>query len=63
MKYEIPVAWQVWGIVEVEADSLKEATEKAKYASMPEGHYIDDSLAIDKESSLYQDLENKEKEK
>lgn len=47
MKYKIPVIWQNWGIVEVEADNLEKAIELAKEGGLPKGEYIEDSFEID----------------
>ena len=49
--YRIPVIWEMWGIIDVEARSLK--TSKAKVfepeIGLPDGHYIEDSFQIDEE--------------
>ena len=52
MKFKIPVEWSMYGTVEVEARTVKEAVKKAEdyfYNSatpLPEGNYIEDSLII-----------------
>lgn len=50
--YAIPVTYQVWGVIDVEANSLEEACEycltKSPLPQHPE--YLDDSIEIDKES-------------
>lgn len=56
--YSIPVIWQSWGVVNVEADNLEEAKEKALEGNMPyKSEYIEDSMEIDEDSPLltYQD--------
>ena len=47
--FKIPVVWQMWGIISVEAKNLKEAKEKVYSMSLPRGEYIDDSFEIDEE--------------
>lgn len=58
--YKIPVGWTMWGIMEVEANSLKEAERVAlEDAPLPtDGEYVEDSIILDKESELYPE-ENK----
>lgn len=60
--YKIPVVWQSWGIVEVEANSLEEAMDKAREGSLPRnGAYIDDSIEVDLEGiSTYNNLSEQE---
>ena len=53
-KYQIPVTYKSWGLVEIEADSLEEATELSLKGSLPiEPEYIEDSLEVDRESVFY----------
>lgn len=55
--YKIPVLWQVWGIAEVEADSVEEAVELASSWETPlpkTSEYIDDSFEVDVEGILFQ---------
>lgn len=49
--YNIPVTYESWALVPVEADNLQEAINKVMTKSLPElkGEYIDDSLRIDYE--------------
>ena len=47
--FKIPVVYSSWGTVEVEADTLEEACEKAMAGSLPKNaEYIDDSFGIDR---------------
>lgn len=49
-KYKIPVVWQSWGLIEVEAKDVEEAKEKALENGLPDNpEYIDDSFEIDEE--------------
>lgn len=53
--YKIPVTWQSWGIMSIEADSLEDAKEKALGdAPLPEANYVEDSIEID-EANLEDD--------
>ena len=46
--YRVPVVWQMYGYVEVEADSVAEAIHEAKGAPLPEdGSYIEGSFEVD----------------
>ena len=60
-QYKIPVIWECWGLVRVEANSLEEAKEKAIHheTPLPDGDYIEDSQVIDEEGVL---LHNPEEE-
>lgn len=60
--YKIPVVWQSWGIVEVKANSLEEAMDKARAGSLPRnGAYIDDSFEVDLEGvATYNNLSEQE---
>lgn len=54
MKYLVPCVWQMYGRVEVEADSAEEAIEIAErdkydFALPEEGFYLEDSFEIDGE--------------
>lgn len=53
--YKIPVVWQCFGTMYVEAESLKEAERKAiEEEPLPtDWEYVDDSIEIDEESPLY----------
>ena len=46
--YKIGVVWQMYGYVEVEADSKAEAIRKAEDAPLPDnGEYIEGSFEVD----------------
>jgi hypothetical protein len=48
MIYKIPVIWENWGEMHIEADSLNEACRKALgNEPLPKGEYIDDSCQLD----------------
>ncbi|MCI9258569.1 hypothetical protein [Acutalibacter sp.] len=61
MKWKVPVTWEMYGTIFVEADSAGEAIEKAKdyEGELPtENYYVDDSWrpsCDDIELPLYQD--------
>jgi len=48
-EYRIPLIWQEYGHVRVEANSEAEAIEKALGPNypLPEGNYVDDSVQLD----------------
>lgn len=52
MKFEIPCSWQMYGTMEIEADTLKEAIQKANDDSspLPDGDFVTDSFQVDWES-------------
>lgn len=47
--YRIPLVWQVYGKVEVEATSLQKAIDYAlgPECPLPEGDYLDESVEVD----------------
>ena len=46
--YRVPVVWQMYGYVEVEADSVSEAIQAAMAAPLPDdGSYIEGSFEVD----------------
>lgn len=47
--YRIPLVWQEYGHIWVEAESEEEAISKAlgSETPLPEGNYVDDSVAVD----------------
>jgi hypothetical protein len=47
--YKIYVSWECYGQMEVKANSLKEAIEKAELLNypLPEGEYVDGSFIVD----------------
>lgn len=58
-KFLVPVIYQVWGEVEIEATSVEEARKKLadkdfvdKMGLPEESHYLDDSYMIDEEGEL-----------
>lgn len=50
MKIKLPVTWEVFGIVEVEANSIDEAIKKfdesCDYIPLPNGEYVDGSFNL-----------------
>jgi high-affinity K+ transport system ATPase subunit B len=47
-KFTIPVLWQVYSCMEIEANSLDEAIEIAEDSNLPkDGEYVDGSFIID----------------
>ena len=58
-KFLVPVVYQVWGLVEIEATSVEEARKKLadknfvdKMGLPEESHYLDDSYMIDEEGEM-----------
>ena len=50
--YEIPCSWEVYGTMEIEADSLEEAIELAERDDSPmpdDSDYVDGSFQIDRD--------------
>ena len=50
--YEIPCTWEVYGTVEIEADSLGEAIELAERDDSPmpdDSDYVDGSFQVDRD--------------
>lgn len=47
--FRIPLVWQMYGHVDVEADTLDDAIEYALVPDcpLPEGEYVDDSIQVD----------------
>lgn len=47
--YTLPVYWEMSGEIEVKAESLKEAIQKAADTAipLPQGRYVQDSFGID----------------
>lgn len=54
--YKIPVSWELGGIIEVEADSLKEALKEfddnMEEYDLPFGDYIDGSFERDEDDEF-----------
>lgn len=48
-EYRIPLVWEMWGHVNVVAESEEEAKQIAlgPECPLPEGHYVDDSVQVD----------------
>lgn len=56
-KFKIPVSWECWGVLEIEAENLEEAKDKALLNPfLPEGEYIDDSIKLDDDEEVIADL-------
>ena len=53
MKYKIPSVWQMYGVMEIQAENLDEAIEKAHDAALPDGDYLQDSFEVDEASLEY----------
>lgn len=52
--WQVPVTWQMQGVLEIEADSLEEACDKAYNSGLPDdGDYIDASFEVDDEDLEY----------
>lgn len=52
-EYRIALVWEMWGHITVEAESEEEARALALGpAPLPEGRYVDDSVAIDEEAGI-----------
>lgn len=51
--FKLPVTWEMYGEMVVEAESLEEAIELAEQDTMdipiPEGDYVDASLTVNRE--------------
>lgn len=49
-KYRIPVSWQMYGYVTVEAENLENAIEQAEDTNtpLPEGSYVEGSYEVDR---------------
>ena len=48
-RYRIPLVWQMWGCVYVDAEEEEEAIKIAlgPDCSLPDGNYVDDSIIVD----------------
>ncbi len=51
--YKIPVIWEMFDYLVIEADSLSDAIEKAHQEPLTQGEYIDGSFSIDNVSLKY----------
>ena len=50
--YRIPVTWEMWGVCDIEAESLEEAKAKVFDCNTPlpeNPSYIDDTIQIDED--------------
>ena len=55
--YKIGVVWQMYGYVEVEADSLVAAINEVQDAPLPDnGEYIEGSFEVDVEGSALNEV-------
>lgn len=47
-KFKIPCGWEVYGSIEVEAETLEKAIEKIENSSdpLPHGEYVEDSFYV-----------------
>lgn len=63
MNYKIPCSWQVYGYMDIEADSLDEAISIAEDDStpLPDGNYVDGSFEIDNNMIEFTQFLNNEK--
>lgn len=54
--FKIPVIWEMYGYLQIEAVSLDEAKVKALEddVPLPEGNYIDGSISLDSEEIIQQ---------
>lgn len=56
-EWRIPVVWQEYGFVNIEADTLAEAMKIARdddgEIPLPEGNYVDDSWQLDTDDADY----------
>lgn len=61
--YKIPVIYSVWGLVEVEAESLAEAIQTAEGGDLPDKpEYIEDSFEVDIEGiEIHNELSEEDK--
>lgn len=53
--WKVPVTWEMYGVVEIEADTLEEAFELAYDDSipLPEGDYVEASWNVESEDADY----------
>lgn len=63
-KYKIPCSWQVYGIIDVEAESWSEAIEKAEADDTPlptESEYVMSSFEVDHDMIEFEREEERQK--
>ena len=53
-EYRIPVVWSMWGHMDIVAESEEQAKAIAldSETSLPEGHYVDDSIEVDEGTEI-----------
>ena len=49
--FKIPVFWQMYGYMDIEAETLEEATQEAYSCArpLPDGDYVDGSFDVDED--------------
>jgi len=58
-EWRIPVTWEMYGIVYVEADTLEEAMDKAYDSEIPDdGEYLDGSWEVESDVDLVRECYN-----
>ena len=58
MIYKIPVTWQAYGMLYIEANSLQDAVDAADESPLPkDSEYINDSFEVDIEGIPYNNPE------
>jgi len=62
--YKIPCTWQMYGYYHIEANSIKEALQKAEDSNLPtDSDFLEGSFEIDNEMiPFYNELTQQEKE-
>ena len=62
--YKIPCSWEMYGYMDIEAETLEEAVHAAEHflTPLPEGHYVDESFEVDTEV-LYFEFQKEQDEK
>lgn len=66
MIFKIPVTWEYFGVVEIEAENIDKAIKIADDdidgIPLPEGEYVDGSWKVNKDSALIKVLNNDNKQ-
>lgn len=57
--YTVKRYWEVCDYVEVEADSVEEAVEKAHELDLTEGEHVPDSINSDEEGDVWEENNDK----
>ena len=62
--YKIPCSWEMYGYMDIEAETLEEAVAEADHflTPLPEGNYVEDSFEVDTEV-LYFEFQKEQDEK